>query len=160
VRLAFTVILPWLIWGVTLLACGLIILLPKAAPSEHHEYQTTVRQSTLDMGEVNSEDYLILNPKSFILTTRTPRDGSYHYQIMYADIASTYGSSGQLKVKKVHLSHPQDADQENTNSDAIAQLQYISMPEGMLNYEVLTKRMQDAFCLYIYQLNRLRCFGK
>jgi hypothetical protein len=159
-RLAFTVTLAWLVWGITLLTCGLIILLPEAFPPEGHEYKTTVQQRAPDRGERNSEDYLIVSPRAFILATRTLRDGSYQYQTLYADISSTYGSNGELEVKKIHLSNPEKTEQEDDNPGAIAQLKYVSMPGNILNYEVLTKRTQDNLCLYIYELSRLRCFGQ
>ena len=112
------------------------------------------------MGARDSEDYLIVDPRTIVLTTRTQRDGVQQYQTVYADIVGTHGSSGQLEVKRINLSNPEATEPEDSSDDTFAQLQYASMPGAILNYEVLTGRMQDALCLYIYELNRLRCFGQ
>ncbi|WP_155736139.1 hypothetical protein [Pseudomonas chlororaphis] len=161
-RFVLTVILPWLIWGATLLACGLVILLPKVSPQDHREYYTTVHNDRGDTTAAHDTmDYVIVNPRSITLTIRAqPRDGFSQNKVIYSNIVKTDGTGGQLEVKSVHASEPEPTAQKKDSPEAIEQYQYATIPGTILNYEVLTGHMVDALCLYIYELNRLRCFGR
>ncbi|MDI2145861.1 hypothetical protein KBJ94_27840 [Pseudomonas sp. ITA] len=132
----------------------MIIFLPKFSPEDHREYFTTVHQVAQDS---DSQDFLAISPRNLTLTTQASRhDGGAQYQTIFTEILSTYGSGGQLEVKRVRVSNP-DVKEQDSSADPFA---YAAMPGAILNYEVLTRREEEPLCLYIYELSRLRCFGQ
>ncbi|MFJ2714363.1 hypothetical protein ACIOZM_26370 [Pseudomonas sp. NPDC087346] len=154
------VTLAWLILGGSILACTLAIFFVNTPLKESHEYQTGVKYRLQERDELGFEEYLNVNQQTFTLTVVQHQDETSWYETIYTELINTHEGDGQLSVKNIHASSSPAVAPEKKSPDFFAREQYLSQPGTILNYSVLKGGTPDVFCFYIYELNRLRCFGK
>ncbi|MFJ3372798.1 hypothetical protein [Pseudomonas sp. NPDC086251] len=152
------VTIPWLMLGGLACICAALLYSPLAARKYNGEYQTFFKQSWPNVEPV-TEEFLTLNQQMFTLTEIHQVDGTTHYETFYADILNSHPLGGQLQVKNVLTDQRSQWSPYKENAELIARYQYATQPGAVLNFQVLSASNDEALCLYIYELSRLRCMN-